>query len=151
MIALDGTPGKSRIGANAILGVSCATARAVANSRRIPLWQYLQRSGQPTLPVPMVNILSGGLHAGRNFEFQDFLVIPRNFESLDAALEAIVTVHRATAKLLAEEGYLLTGVADEGGWGPRLATNEMALGVLTRAIGQAGYRAGVDFSIAIDV
>ena len=151
MIELDGTPDKSRLGANAILGVSCAVARAVAASRRIPLWSYLAGSRGAVLPVPMVNILSGGLHAARNFEFQDFLAVPLNFPTYAEALEAVVAVHRAARTVLEKRGCILTGVADEGGWGPRLASNETALGVMLEAIETARYRPGEQMAIAIDV
>ncbi|HVP46145.1 MAG TPA: phosphopyruvate hydratase [Bryobacteraceae bacterium] len=147
MIELDGTPDKSRLGANAILSVSCAVARAVARSRKIPLWRYLAGGRRAVLPVPMVNILSGHLHAGGNFEFQDFLAIPVGFEQYTEALEAVVAVHRAAREVLEERGYHLTGVADEGGWGPHLPSNETALEVMLEAI----ERAGRPMAIAIDV
>ena len=151
MIELDGTPNKSRLGANAILGVSCAVARAVARSRRMPLWRYLAGGRRAVLPVPMVNILSGGLHAGRNFEFQDFLAVPLGFTTYAEALEAIVAVHRAARAVLETHGYPLTGVADEGGWGPHLPTNETALDVMLEAIERASYHPGRQMGIAIDV
>ncbi|HLJ14104.1 MAG TPA: phosphopyruvate hydratase [Bryobacteraceae bacterium] len=156
MLALDGTPSKSRLGANALLGVSCALARALAASARRPLWQILREQFLDTgngavLPVPMVNILSGGLHAGSNIEFQDFLVIPRGFAKLAEALEAVVSVHRAARELLVANGYKLTGVADEGGWGPNLETNEQCAEILTQAIARAGFKPRIDMSIAIDV
>ncbi len=151
MIALDGTPNKSRLGANAILGVSCAVARAVAAARRVPLWRSLGESRQACLPVPMVNILSGGLHAFRNIEFQDFLAIPHGFPSYSAALEAVVAIHRAAFDLLKARNYTLTGVADEGGWGPQFETNRMGLEILTEAIEKAGFRPAEQVSIAIDV
>jgi enolase len=147
MIDLDGTPDKSRLGANAILGVSCAVARAVARSRKIPLWRYLAGERPAVLPVPMVNILSGHLHAGGNFEFQDFLAIPAGFATYSEALEAVVAVHRAARAALEERGYHLTGVADEGGWGPHLPSNETALEVMLEAI----ERTGRPMAIAIDV
>ena len=151
MIEVDGTPNKSAIGANAVLGVSCAVARAVARSLGIPLWRYLAGGRRALLPVPMVNILSGGLHAGHNFEFQDFLAIPLHFTTYAEALEAIVAVHRAARTVLEQRGYALTGVADEGGWGPRLPTNETALDVMVEAIETARYRPGEQIAIAIDV
>ena len=151
MIELDGTPDKSQLGANAILGVSCAVARAVAKSRGIPLWSYLAGGRRAVVPVPMVNILSGGLHAGRNFEFQDFLAIPIGFATYAEALEAVAGVHRAARKVLEKRGCGLTGVADEGGWGPRLASNEAALDVLMEAIEAAPYRPGEQIAVAIDV
>jgi enolase len=151
MIELDGTPNKSRLGANAILGVSCAVARAVARSRQVPLWRYLAGERRAVLPIPMVNILSGGLHAGRNFEFQDFLAVPLGFATYAAALEAIVAVHRTARTVLETRGYPLAGVADEGGWGPHLPTNETALEVMLEAIENASYQPGRQMAIAIDV
>jgi enolase len=150
MIELDGSPDKSRLGANAILGVSCAVARAAAAALGMPLWRRLTGQRGPTIPLPMVNILSGGLHAGRNFEFQDFLAVPHGFPTYSESLHAAVAIHRATRELLEEEGYVLTGVADEGGWGPRLPSNEAALDILTRAIAAAGFQPGPQVSIAID-
>src|SRR5579871_4249496 len=97
LISLDGTPNKARLGANAILGVSMAAARAAAAASGVPLWQHLAGGRRATLPMPMINIISGGLHAGRNLEFQDFLVVPRGFSSFAAALEAAVRIHRHTA------------------------------------------------------
>ena len=146
MIELDGTPDKSRLGANAILGISCSVARAAARSRRIPLWRHLAGERRAVLPVPMVNILSGGLHASGNFEFQDFLAIPLGFATFAEALEAVVAVHRAARAVLEQHDYRLAGVADEGGWGPHLPRNETALKVMAEAIG----RTGRPMAIAID-
>ncbi len=151
MIALDGTAAKSRLGANAMLAVSCAAARAAATALGVPLWQHLASGREACLPVPMINILSGGLHAGRNFEFQDFLAIPHGFATYAESLEAAVAVHRAARKILGGRGCVLTGVADEGGWGPLLESNEAALEVLTDAIAHAGFAPGRQVSIAIDV
>jgi enolase len=151
MIEVDGTPDKSRIGANAILGVSCAAARAAAIAQGVSLWSHLKGKRTACLPVPMVNILSGGLHAGRQFEFQDFLATPHGFDTYAEALCAVAAIHRATRDILDERGCILTGVADEGGWGPRLPSNETALEVLATAIERAGYRPGEQVSIAIDV
>src|SRR6266849_506041 len=139
MIELDGTPDKSRLGANSILGVSCAVARAAAAAENVPLWRRLAGPRAVSIPLPMINILSGGLHAGRNFEFQDFLAVPHGFSSYSEALHAAVAIHRAAHELLQAEGYLLTGVADEGGWGPRLPNNEAALDILTRSIEAAAF------------
>jgi enolase len=150
LIELDGTPDKSRLGANAILGVSCAVARAVARSHGVPLWRHLAGHRSAVVPVPMVNILSGGLHAGRNFEFQDFLAIPLDFPTYAEALEAIVALHRAARTVLERHGYLLTGVADEGGWGPHLPTNETALDMMQEAIGATQHHAAGKIAIAID-
>ena len=151
MIELDGTAGKSRLGANALLGVSCAVARASARSQGLLLWQSLASGRTPLLPVPMVNILSGGLHAGRNIEFQDFLIIPHGFDSYAEALEAAAAIHCAARQILEQRGCILTGVADEGGWGPRLNSNEEAIEILTAAIGRAGYRPIDQVAIGIDV
>jgi enolase len=150
-IDADGTPNKSRLGANAILGVSCAVARAVSVARREPLWKTLAGSRQPLFPVPMVNIFSGGLHAGHNIEFQDFLIVPHGFDSYAQALEATVKIHRSAYEIVLARGYLLTGVADEGGWGPRLESNVLALELLTEAIARAGFEPGAQVSLAVDV
>ncbi len=153
MIALDGTPNKSRLGANAILGVSCAVARAAASARGVELWEHLAGGRRASLPVPMVNILSGGLHAGgapdAGMDFQDFLVIPREFRTFSDALEAIAAVHRAAYQVLADRGAAPQGVADEGGWGPRLESNEAAVEVLVAAIARAGLEGRM--WIALDV
>lgn len=151
MLSLDGTADKSNLGANAILAVSCAVARAAAFSHGVPLWRYLAGSRQVKQALPMTNILSGGHHAGHNMEFQDFLVMPQGVHGYPAQLEAIVAIHRETRVLLEEAGCVLTGVADEGGWGPRLESNERALAILTTAIEKAGFRAGDEVSIALDV
>lgn len=151
MIELDGTLDKRNLGANAILAVSCAAARAMAAASGVPLWRHLAGHCPPKMPVPMVNILSGGLHAGKNLEFQDFLVQPWGVKGYRAQMEAIVTIHRMVRRLLDTAGYVLTGVADEGGWGPKMETNEKALALLTTAISECGYRPGPDVSIAIDV
>jgi enolase len=150
MIALEGTPNKSRLGANALLGVSCAVARAVSQSRREPLYRTLA-IGEPVLPVPMINIISGGLHAGGNIEFQDFLIIPHGFGSLAEALEATVKIHARCGDRIRKHGYVLTGVADEGGWGPLLPSNRHALEILTASIEDAGFLPGAQVSVALDV
>jgi enolase len=154
LCTVDGTTSKTRLGANAILGVSCAAARALATQRRQPLWRTLSDmygAAQPSIPSPMVNILSGGLHAGGNIEVQDFLVIANGIASYPAALHAIVRIHAAARDVLIEQGLTLTGVADEGGWGPLLPSNERALEILTMAIERAGFRPRTDVSIAVDV
>ena len=150
LIEADGTPDKNRLGANAILGVSCAAARAAANALGVPLWRHLAGPRSACLPVPMVNILSGGLHAGYNIEFQDFLAVPHGLPGFSEALHAAVLVHQAARRLIEQRWYVLTGVADEGGWGPQLRNNEEALQILTEAIESAGYRPGEQVSIAID-
>jgi enolase len=145
LIETDGSEGKARLGANAVLAVSCAVARAVARLFNAPLWKYLAQGRRPAMPVPMVNIISGGLHAGGGREgspeFQDFLVIPRGYADLASALEAVRSVHRAAGKILAAP------TADEGGWGPRLESNERAVAILREAIETAGAR----MDIALDV
>ncbi|GAB4417210.1 MAG: phosphopyruvate hydratase [Bryobacter sp.] len=151
LCAADATPNKARLGANAILGISCAVARAGALVRGQALWEYLAGKRRAVLPLPMVNILSGGLHAREGMEFQDFLAIPHGAESFAQAMEWICDLHRATAAELSAGGVGLSGVADEGGWGPRLATNEAALEVLTRATERAGLRPGEDIAFALDV
>lgn len=149
LIEMDGTRDKSRLGANAILSISCAVARAVAAARSAPLWQSLPSGQVPRMPVPMVNIISGGLHAGNLIEMQDFMVVPDGFTTLSESLEAIVAIHGATRDLLAARGYRITGVADEGGWGPGLDRNETALEVLTQVLADLHYQDR--FSIAVDV
>ena len=143
--------GKSRVGANAILGVSCAVARAAAMARGVPLWKHLAGGRPARLPVPMVNIFSGGLHAGGNVEFQDFLALPNGLPSYSEALQAVVLIHASAREATERRGYRMTGVADEGGWGPPLPSNEAALELLTEAIERAGYKPGEQVSIAIDV
>lgn len=146
LIELDGTSNKSRLGANALLGVSCALARALSGEK--PLWQTLRDIYSPSRPAavprPMINILSGGLHAGANIEFQDFLIIPAAARSVHEALETTVAVHRAAHKLLVSKGYTLTGVADEGGWGPLLASNEQAIELLTESLDPATTHIAID-------
>jgi enolase len=150
MIELDGTSDKSHLGANAILAASCAAVRAISLSRNEPLWRTLS-TGFATIPVPMVNILSGGLHAAHNIEFQDFLVMAHGFASYAEALHAVTRVHVQARLTLESRGYTVTGVADEGGWGPLLPSNETALQIVTEAIERAGYRPGEQLSIALDV
>lgn len=150
LIEADGTPDKSRLGANAILGVSCALARAAGLHQGVALWRYLAAGRQARMPLPLVNILSGGLHAGRQIEFQDFLAVPHGGGSFAEALESAARVHRRMRRLLAAAGLAPSGVADEGGWGPRLRSNEQALDYMVRAIEQAGYTPGRDVSIAVD-
>jgi enolase len=150
MIALDGTPDKSRLGANAILGVSLACAHAAAAARGVPLWQYLDR-GQARLPLPMVNLISGGLHAGGNLDFQDYLFLPIAARSYSEALHQAVAVYRALAEVLKEHGYEGTLVGDEGGFGPRLEGNEQAIELILLAYHRAGLEPGRDAALALDV
>jgi enolase len=150
LIELDGTPDKSRLGANAILGVSAAVARAAASARRLPLWRYLSRGGEAVLPLPMVNIVSGGLHASGALAFQDFLIIPIGAASYREALETGYDVRAATGDLLAERGLSILK-ADEGGFGPALDRPEAVLDLLEAAIRRAGRTPGSDVALAIDV
>jgi enolase len=145
---LDGTPNKSRLGANAILGVSLACAHAAAAARGQPLWRYLDTEGRASLPLPMVNLISGGLHAGGNLDFQDFLLLPIGARSYSEALEMTVAVYRALAAVLKGGGVL---VGDEGGFGPRLRSNEEAVGTCLAAIEKAGLTPGRDAGLALDV
>jgi enolase len=153
---LDGTPDKSRLGANAILGVSLACAHAAAAVREVPLWQYLLSSaGKSTaealLPLPMVNLISGGLHAGGNLDFQDFLLLPLGARSYSQALEMIVAVYRSLGATLRRHGFEGVLVGDEGGFGPRLQNNEQAVILILEAIDKAGYTPGREAALALDV
>jgi len=150
LVELDATPDRSRLGANAMLGVSAAVARAAAASRGVPLWRHLLVDGSPLLPLPMVNILSGGLHATGGLAFQDFLVVPVGAESYSDALATVYAVRAATSDLLVERG-LSTLKADEGGFGPPLEGPEAALDLLVAAIVKAGLRPGDDVALALDV
>jgi enolase len=150
LIALDGTANKSRLGANALLGVSLGVARAVAAARRLPLWRSLGGDRAHVLPLPMVNIISGGLHAGQNLDFQDFLVVPVGAESYRQALEMSIDVYQSTRELLARRG-LSTLKADEGGFGPALSGNQAPLDLLLEAVERARYEPGKDIAFALDV
>src|SRR5262245_50160646 len=148
---LDGTPNKSRLGANAILGVSLACAHAAAASRGLPLWRYLDHEGAARMPLPMVNLISGGLHAGGNLDFQDFLLLPVGARSYSEALEMAVAVYRSLAGVLTTHGFESVLVGDEGGFGPRLESNEQAVRLVVEAIKAAGLRPGHDAALALDV
>ncbi len=147
---LDGTPDTSRLGANAILGVSLACAHVAAAAKGIPLWRYLDR-GQARMPLPMVNLISGGLHAGRNLDMQDFLFLPIGANSYSAALHMTVRVYRALGVTLQEHGYEGVLVGDEGGFGPKLKGNEHAIELILHAFRRAGLTPGKDAAIALDV
>jgi enolase len=148
LVELDGTTDKSRLGANAILAVSLACARAEAAVAGVPLWRHL--GSEPLLPLPMVNMISGGLHAGRQLDFQDFLVMPVGAETFREALRMVVEVYEATADVLRERGLTVLK-ADEGGYGPPLASPAAALELLDTAVERAGLRLGHDIAYAIDV
>lgn len=149
MIALDGTPNKARLGANAILAASLACARAAAEASDLPLYRYLGGADAHVLPVPMLNILNGGKHADRSTDFQEFMVMPLGASSFREGLRWSVEVYHALAAVLKEEGQP-TNVGDEGGFAPSLATNDAAVEVVLRAIERAGYRPGEDLAIALD-
>ena len=146
---LDGTPNKARLGANAILGVSLAVAHAAAAALDQPLYRYLGGPDANTLPMPMVNIISGGRHAAAGLDMQDFLAIPVGAESYREALRMVVAVYRAVGRVLSQMGPYAYGVADEGGYGPPLPCHEDALGILYDATRLAGYRCARDGDIAI--
>ncbi|MEK9502109.1 phosphopyruvate hydratase [Gaopeijia maritima] len=150
MIELDGTPNKRTLGANAILAVSMAVARAAANENHMPLWRYLAPTGSAeVLPVPMMNILNGGAHASNNVDIQEFMVMPMNFDSFREALRCGVEVFHALKAVLTEQGRS-TAVGDEGGFAPDLDSNEAAVEVVLQAIERAGYRPGEDVLLSID-
>jgi enolase len=150
LIALDGTPNKSRLGANAVLSVSMAAAHAAAHAAELPLFMYLAEDDVTLIPLPQIQIFGGGAHAGRRVDIQDFMVMCPGADSFDQALEWTAEVYRAAGKLMAEAGTL-AGVADEGGWWPSFSTNEQALDTLVRAIERAGFRLGDQVGIALDI
>ena len=149
MIGLDGTPNKANLGANAILGVSMAVARAAAQSSKLPLPAYLGGVGATRLPVPMMNIVNGGKHAENSVDFQEFMVMPIGAPTFTEALRYGAETFHALAKLLKGKGYA-TSVGDEGGFAPNLGSNEEACELIVAAIESAGYTAGRDISIALD-
>jgi enolase len=149
LIELDGTPNKSRLGANAILGVSLAAARAAAAEERQPLWRYLGGEGARVLPVPMMNVLNGGAHADNSVDFQEFMVVPVGAGSFADCLRMGAEVFHALKKTLGKR-KLGTAVGDEGGFAPDLESNEAALGALIEGIEAAGYTPGDDVAIALD-
>ncbi len=148
---MDGTENKRRLGANALLGVSLAVARAAAASAGVPLYRYLGGEEAVELPVPLVNIASGGVHGGGNIDFQDFQVIPLRAERFSEALHDVVLIYRAMKDVLKARGVHSAGVADEGGYAPRLESNETGFEVMVEAIERAGFAPGQDAAIAVDV
>jgi enolase len=150
MLELDGTDNKGNLGANAILAVSLAVARAAALDLGVPLYRYLGGVTAHVLPVPMMNVLNGGAHAPNNVDVQEFMVVPVSAERFEEALRVGVECFHALKRVLAKQG-LSTAVGDEGGFAPDLGSNEAALEALMAAIGEAGYRAGEDVVIALDV
>ena len=149
MIELDGTPNKAKLGANAILGVSMAVAKAAAEASGLPLYRYLGGPGAKTLPVPMMNILNGGKHADNNVDFQEFMIQPWGFDTFSEALRAGVEIYHALKKVL-HKNKMSTAVGDEGGFAPNLKDNEDALKVIGEAVTAAGYEFGKQVFIALD-
>ena len=149
MINLDGTPNKARLGANAILGVSMACARAVSSSLGIPLYQYIGGESANLLPVPMMNIINGGVHADNNVDLQEFMIMPFGAPNFAEALRMGAEVFHNLKKILHDK-KLSTSVGDEGGFAPNLSSNNEALDVIMEAIAKAGYQAGKDVKIALD-
>ena len=150
MIALDGTDGKSKLGANAILGVSMANARAAAESHGVPLYVWLGGIGGGLLPTPMMNVINGGAHADSTVDFQEFMIVPHNAKSFKEALRMGAEVYHALKGCVKGRGYS-TGVGDEGGFAPNLKDNREALDLLMEAVNKAGYKPGDDVSFALDV
>ncbi|HKU11415.1 MAG TPA: phosphopyruvate hydratase [Sinomonas sp.] len=150
MIDLDGTPNKSNLGANAILGVSLAVANAAADSANLPLYKYLGGPNAHVLPVPLMNILNGGSHADSDVDIQEFMVVPLGAETFSEGLRWGVEVYHSLKGVLKEKG-LATGLGDEGGFAPNLPSNRAALELITEAIKKAGYEPGQDIALALDV
>jgi enolase len=150
LIQLDGTPSKKKLGANALLGVSIACAKAAADAHALPLYRYLGGANARTLPVPLMNVVNGGAHADNNLDIQEFMIVPVGFDSFPEALRAGSEVFHTLKKLLHEQG-LVTAVGDEGGFAPNLKSNAEALDFLLRAIEKAGYRPGEQVALALDV
>ncbi len=149
MIALDGTKNKSRLGANAVLGVSLAAAKAAANELHMPLFRYIGGANACELPVPMMNILNGGRHADNTLDVQEFMVMPVGAQSFASALRMCAEVYQTLKKVMKDRG-LSTAVGDEGGFAPDLATNEDALKLILEAIEKSNYAPGEDIAIALD-
>jgi enolase len=149
LLDLDATPNKSKLGANALLAVSMANARAAANSRKLPLYRYLGGEGANTLPVPMMNIINGGAHADNNVDFQEFMIVPVGADRFSEALRAGAEIFHTLKSVLKKKGYT-TSVGDEGGFAPNLKSNEEAIETILQAVEQAGYKAGSDVLLALD-
>jgi enolase len=149
LIELDGTPNKSNLGANALLAVSMANARAAANYQKLPLYRYLGGAAANTLPVPMMNIINGGAHADNNVDFQEFMIVPLGAEKFSEALRMGAEIFHTLKSVLKKKGYA-TSVGDEGGFAPNLKSNEEAIETILEAIAEAGYHAGKDVLLALD-
>jgi len=150
LIAVDGTPNKERVGANAILGVSLAVAKAAAHSADLPLFRYLGGPNAHTLPVPLMNIINGGSHADNDVDIQEFMIVPLGAETFSEALRWGVETYHSLKALLKSKG-LSTGLGDEGGFAPNLPSNRAALDLIVEAIQNAGYTPGTDIALALDV
>ncbi|HET8563753.1 MAG TPA: phosphopyruvate hydratase, partial [Candidatus Binatia bacterium] len=150
MIGLDGTPDKSRLGANAILGVSLALAQAQARAENLSLYRYLGGSQGKTLPVPMLNVLNGGAHADNNVDVQEFMIVPYGMKSFAAALQSAAEIFQTLKKVLHSRSYSAS-VGDEGGFAPRVTSNTEAIELLLEAITQAGYKTDSQVALALDV
>lgn len=149
MIELDGTPNKAKFGANAILGVSMAYAKAAASAKGIPLYRYLSDKEKYIMPVPCMNVINGGKHADNNVDFQEFMIAPHNAATFKDSIRMGVEVFHTLKEILKKKGYS-TGVGDEGGFAPNLKSNEEAVEVITEGIIKAGYKPGTDVSICLD-
>ena len=149
LIALDGTPNKGRLGANAILGVSLAVAKAAAAAKGLPLYRYVGGTSARLLPVPMMNIVNGGVHADNPIDFQEFMIMPVGAATFAEGLRMGVEVFQTLKKALHDAGHN-TNVGDEGGFAPNLPSAEAALGFVMKAIEKAGYRPGEDVVLALD-
>jgi len=149
LLELDGTPNKGKMGANAILGVSMAVARAAADSVDLPLWRYLGGIQARVLPTPLMNVINGGKHADSGMEIQEFMLVPHGFEKFSEALRAGAEIFHNLKKILSKGGFT-TAVGDEGGFAPKLSKNEDALGKIMEAISAAGYKPGEQVSLALD-
>ena len=150
IIKLDGTPNKSKLGANSILGVSLAIARAGANSLQIPLYQYLGGINAYKMPLPMMNILNGGKHANNNLNIQEFMIVPVGADSFKEMLQMCTEVYKVLKEVLRKKG-LVTSVGDEGGFAPDLENDEEAIEIILEAIEKAGFKDGKDFKLALDI
>jgi enolase len=150
MIERDGTPNKSNLGANAILAVSLACARAASMAEKVPLYRYLGGPGSLEMPMPMMNIINGGAHANNNIDIQEFMIVPVGAPSIQEAIRYGSEVFHTLKSILAKKGYA-TSVGDEGGFAPNLQTNEEAMSLIVSAIEQAGYRVGDDIVLALDM
>ncbi len=150
MLDLDGTENKKNLGANAILSVSMASARAAATERDLPLWVFLGGSGPYSLPVPLMNVINGGQHADNNLDIQEFMIVPCGAPSFSESLRMGAEIYHCLKKLLKEKG-LSTGIGDEGGFAPDLSSNREALEILSQAIEKAGFKPGREVGLALDV